>query len=204
MKNTIPEVDAYIEKAAKFAQPILKKIRRLFHKAFPKIDEAMKWSTPAFMHKGIVAGMAAFKQHVRFAFWKGKQMKDPKKIFEGIGDTEMGALVLRDVSELPPDDVLMLYIKEAVELNEQGVKSTKVKKKAVKKELAVPDDLAAALKKNKKAQATFDGFSPSHKREYIEWITEAKQEATRKKRLATAIEWLSEGKPRNWKYMKKW
>ena len=116
---------------------------------------------------------------------------------------EEGAIVWRDVKEMPADGVLVRYIKEAVALNEKGVKAPK-KKKTPAKKLAVPDYLMSALKKNKKALATFEGFSPTHRKEYVEWVTEAKREATRDKRLTTAVEWMAEGKPRNWKYMKEW
>jgi uncharacterized protein YdeI (YjbR/CyaY-like superfamily) len=201
MPSKSTEVDDYIASAAKFAQPILKKVRRLLHRACPSVDETMKWSAPHFDYKGVLAGMAAFKQHVRVGFWKGRLMSDPHKLFGSIGDTDYGALVLTDVSQLPEDEILMAYIREAVDLNERGVKSPKAKKPS-KPEAKVPDDLQAALNSNRKALATFEEFSPSHRREYVEWITEAKQQATRERRLAQAIAWMSQGKPRNWKYMK--
>lgn len=198
MPTYSPEVDAYIAKSPEYARPILDKIRKLFHKACPPIEETMKWNFPHFEHQGIVGSMAAFKRHVSFGFWKGGLLKDPHKLFAGVGSTVMSAFKLSAVADLPADKVLLAYIREAVALNEQGVKLPK--KPAAKKALVVPDDLLAALKKNKKAQATFEAFSYSNKKEYVEWITEAKQEATRQKRLATAILWLSEGKDRNWKY----
>jgi uncharacterized protein YdeI (YjbR/CyaY-like superfamily) len=196
-----PKVDAYIAKSAPFARPILTKIRSLFHKACPDIEETMKWSFPHFDYKGVVAGMAAFKEHVAYGFWKEKLLSDPEHLFDGEGDASMGRVKVRAASELPPDNVLLAYIREAVALNEQGVKVVKPKKPP-KKPLDTPDDLLTALRKNPKALATFEGFSPSHRREYIEWIVEAKQEGTRQKRLAQAVEWMAEGKPRNWKYMR--
>ena len=201
MKNHSPEFDAYIANSAEFARPILEKIRKLFHQACPEIEETMKWSFPHFEYKGIVGSMAAFKQHVGWGFWKAALLKDPHKLFTRMGDTSMGGAKVTDVSQLPSDKIVLGYIREAVTLNEQGVKAPAPKKK-LKGELEVPDYFMAALKKNKKALATFEAFSPSNKREYVEWVTEAKQEATREKRLATAIEWMAEGKPRNWKYMK--
>jgi uncharacterized protein YdeI (YjbR/CyaY-like superfamily) len=196
------EVHAYIARAADFARPILEKLRALFHKACPQIEETIKWGFPHFEYKGIVGSMAGFKRYVGFGFWKGKLLKDPHKLFGGVGNTAMNACELTNVADLPPDKVLLEYICEAVALNEQGVKVPASKKKP-KPALKVPDYFLAALRKNKKAQAVFEAFSPSNKREYVEWITEAKQEETRAKRLATAIEWMEEGKPRNWKYMKK-
>jgi uncharacterized protein YdeI (YjbR/CyaY-like superfamily) len=200
MKNHSAEFDAYIAKSAEFAQPILKKLRRLFHQACPSIEETIKWGFPHFEYRGI-GSMAAFKNHVSFGFWKAKLLSDSHKLLEGVGETSMGGARIKDVSELPSDQVLLAYIREAVALNEQGVR-VPAAPKAPKAELEIPDYFLAALRKNKKALATFKSFSPSHQREYVEWVTEAKQPATRDKRLATAIEWMAQGKPRNWKYMK--
>lgn len=204
MKNLSPEFDSYINKSAAFARPILKKIRSLFHQACPQIEETIKWGFPHFEYKGVVGSMAAFKQHASFGFWKGKLLSDPHTLFAVMGKTTMSMARLTDVSELPSDKILLAYIREAVALNEQGVKLPPRKKTARKKALEIPAELVKALKQNKEALATFEAFSPSNKRDYVEWITEAKQPETRVKRLATSIEWLSEGKPRNWKYMKKW
>ena len=205
MKNTSPKVDAYIEKSGDFAKPILTKLRKLVHKGCPGIEETIKWGAPHFEHDGILAGMAAFKKHVAFIFWKGKMLSDPLGLFEGVGTTSLAAIKATEVSELPPDKVLLQYIKEAVKLNQADGKprEPKSRKKATKK-LKVPDYLTAALKKHKKARATFEGFSQSNRNDYVEWVVEAKQEATRVKRLATAMEWMAKGKPRNWKYMKNW
>jgi uncharacterized protein YdeI (YjbR/CyaY-like superfamily) len=151
------------------------------------------------MYKGMLCSMASFKEHCAFGFWKGALVTGN----DSDGEKAMGQFGrLTKLSDLPAKKVLTGYVKKAMELNDQGVKSpTRSKPKGRPKEVVVPDDLAAALKRNKPALATFDGFSPSHKREYIEWITEAKTEATRNRRLETAIEWMAEGKPRNWKYM---
>lgn len=201
MPKTNPAFDAYIEKAAPFAQPILKKIRKAFHDADPEIEEVMKWSAPHFDHNGIVGSMAAFKEHVRWGFWKASLMKDPHHILEPLGDTSMSGSKVKTVDDLPSDKILREYIREAVQLNLDEVKVARPKREA-RPPAEMPDDLAAALKKNKTAAKFFDGFTQSQRREYIEWITEAKQAATREKRLAQAIEWIGEGKPRNWKYMK--
>lgn len=196
-------IDAYIAKAQPFAKPILKHLRELVHKAAPQIEENMKWSTPSFEYKGNVCGMAAFKEHVTFGFWKAAIMKDAKKFLEA--DAAWGHLGKnRKLSDLPSDKKIIAYIKEAVDLNEMGVKLPRTTKSGAKKpDLEAPDYMMKVLNKNKKALANFAALSPSHKREYIEWITEAKTDATREKRIATMIEWISEGKPRNWKYMKK-
>jgi uncharacterized protein YdeI (YjbR/CyaY-like superfamily) len=169
------------------------------HEACPEVKEDMKWSMPHFTYKGMFCGMASFKEHVTFGFWKGALVVDGNgRNAEAMG--QFGRIT--KVSDLPPKKVLMEYIKAAKKLNDDGVKSPTRSKPKPKKELPVPQDLSAALKRNKKAMATFDGFTPSHRREYVEWITQAKGEDTRKRRLDTAIEWMSEGKPRNWKYMK--
>jgi uncharacterized protein YdeI (YjbR/CyaY-like superfamily) len=197
MKN--PAVDAYIAKSADFARPILKRVRAAMHKACPQIEETIKWGVPHFEHLGVVASMAAFKQHASFGFWKQKLMDDPAGLFPAAGESSMGGRKFRSADELPPDAVLLRYIRAAVALNEAGVKVPKAAKPK-KPPPRLPADLAAALKKNPKARAIYDAFPPSHKREYVEWITEAKQEATRQRRLATAIEWMAQGKSRNWKY----
>lgn len=203
MENTSPEVDRYIENAAPFARPILERIRRAFHKAHPEITETMKWSFPHFEHKGVLGSMAAFKQHVSWGFWKAKLMDDPHGILEGsAGDTSMGGAKLKDVKDLPPEKVMIEYVKQAARLNEEGVKVERARPRPVGSAVDVPNDLQAALKKNAKARQTFDGFSSSQRREYAEWLTGARQETTRAKRLAQAIEWMAEGKPRHWKYIK--
>lgn len=194
-----PRFDAYIARSADFAKPILEYLREVVHEACPEVKEDMKWSMPHFMYKGMFCGMASFKEHVTFGFWKGALVADGNgRDAEAMG--QFGRIT--KVSDLPPKKVLMEYIKAAKKLNDDGVKSPARSKPKPKKALPVPQDLSAALKRNKKAMATFDGFTPSHRREYVEWITQAKGEDTRKRRLDTAIEWMSEGKPRNWKYMK--
>lgn len=197
MPNKDPRVDAYIEKSADFAKPILTHLRKLIHKASPKVSETVKWSMPAFEYKGLICNLAAFKEHCAFGFWKQSLLEKSAFATEKTAMGSFGRITSK--KDLPPDDVIIKLVQQAVELNENGVKVEK-KKSAAKKELVVPDYLAAALKKNKAAQKTFDNFPYSCKKEYVEWITEAKTEPTREKRLATTIEWLSEGKRRNWKY----
>jgi len=199
MASRDPRVDAYIAKSADFARPILAHLREVVHAACPDAEETMKWSFPHFQYKGLLCSMAAFKEHCAFGFWKSSLvMGEGTEAEKAMG--QFGRIT--KLSDLPSKKVLTGYIKKAMELNEAGVKSpTRSKPKAPRPELAVPDDLAAALGANPAARAAFDKFSPSHRREYIEWITEAKTPATRNRRLETAIEWIAEGKPRNWKYM---
>lgn len=202
MKNTDPRVDSYIKKSADFAKPILSHLREVIHKACPEVTETVKWGFPHFEYKGVICSMASFKAHCAFGFWKAAVMSDPEKILKTKQSAAMGQLGrISKLNDLPSDKILIEYIKEAVKLNEAGIKTVKVKK--VKKELDLPDYFVKSLKKNKKALSGFEAFSPSHKREYIEWITDAKTENTREKRMNTAIEWIAEGKSRNWKYMKK-
>jgi uncharacterized protein YdeI (YjbR/CyaY-like superfamily) len=194
-----PRVDAYIAKAGDFAKPILTRLRAAVHAECPDVEEAMKWSFPHFMYKGMLCSMASFKEHAAFGFWKGSLI---------LGDQSKNAVAmghlgrLTTVADLPTKPVLASYIKKAVALNDQGVKVERAPKRAAPKAVRVPADLAAGLKKNKPAQQTFAGFSPSHKREYIEWITEAKSAATRARRLQETLEWLADGKSRNWKYVR--
>ncbi len=196
-------VDSYIEKSAAFAQPVLKHLRQLIHKVCPEVEEKMKWSFPHFDYKGsMMCSMAAFKQHCAFGFWKAQLMRDPKKIFAG--EEAMGHLgQIKSLADLPSDKILTEYIKEAMRLNEEGIKLPARTSATAKKELKIPGYFKKALSKNKKALTTFEGFSYSHQKEYVEWVTGAKTEETRDRRLATAIEWLSEGKIKDWKYVRK-
>lgn len=188
-----PRIDAYIAKAPEFARPILKHLRAIVREGCPDVEETMKWSMPHFDYKGPLAGMAAFKAHCAFGFWKGSL------VVPGSGEAMGQFGRITKVADLPKDKVLVGYVKKAAKLNDEGVK-VKRPLKHPKKEIPMPADLAAALKKNAKARATFDGFRPSHQREYLEWITGAKAEATRVRRLGTAIDYMSKGKPLNWKY----
>ncbi|MEE1945353.1 YdeI/OmpD-associated family protein [Pedobacter sp. KR3-3] len=198
MKQFDERVDAYIEQSAGFAQPILKQLRAIIHEASPLINETIKWGFPHFDYKGTVCSMAAFKAHCAFGFWKTSLMKDPYQLFDE-KENAMGSLGrLTKLEDLPEAKILIEYTLEAIKLNEAGVK---VKKVIVPKAaIAMPADFAGLLAEHPRAQQQFEAFSPSHRREYLAWITEAKTEATKNKRMATAIEWLSEGKSRNWKY----
>ncbi len=198
MPQTDARIDAYIEKSNDFAKPVLTHLRKLIHGACPDVTETLKWSMPSFEYKGIVCGFAAFKEHCTFMFWKEALLKEVEfRVKNAMGSFGR----IRSLKDLPDDATLTKLVKEAVRLNEEGIKAPK-KAMAEKKPLVVPDVLLEALAQNEKAAETFDNFSASCKREYAEWIADAKTEATRDKRIATTIEWLSEGKRRNWKYEK--
>lgn len=198
MPNLDPRIDAYIDKSADFAQPILQRLRSLVHEACPQVEETIKWSAPSFGYAGgILCGMAAFKQHVSFGFWKHALVMGEGAERDGMGSFgKMAAL-----SDVPAKKVMVDLVRKAMLLNEQGVKAPVVRKTAGSRpQLEAPGDLLAALKKNRKAKTTFDGFSPSARREYVEWVIEAKREETRQRRIAQAVEWMAEGKQRHWKY----
>lgn len=226
--NLDPRVDAYIAKSAAFARPILAYLRELVHEACPNVQENIKWSMPSFEYNGMLCSMAAFKQHVAFGFWKHELVVGPdgatanakrvnksgaaknasrdagkadaapvSKGKSGNGMGEFGKV--RTIADLPARAKLLAYVRKAVKLNEEGVQAPRLVRKP-KPPAKVPDDLAAALRRNKTAATNFAAMSPSHQREYIEWIVEAKRPETREKRLATTIEWVGEGKSRNWKY----
>ena len=192
-------VDAYIAKSAAFARPILEHLRGLVHRACPEAVETMKWSFPHFDYKGMLCSMAAFKNHASFGFWKQALVieggEEPRDGMGSFGKLER-------IEDLPDDDLLIGYIHKAMQLNDDGVKSpARPKSEETPRELVVPDDLTALLADDPSALATFDKLSPIHMREYVDWIVEAKTQATRSKRLAKAVAWMAEGKPRNWKYL---
>jgi uncharacterized protein YdeI (YjbR/CyaY-like superfamily) len=193
-------VDVYIKKSAPFARPILKHLRSVVHTGCPAVQEAIKWQFPHFDYKGMICGMAAFKNHCSFGFWKAELVFGNHKTEEAA----MGQFGrITSMADLPSEKTLIRYVRKAAKLNEQGVKRP-VRGKPKKVALQVPDYFAAALEKNDKAKKTFATFSPSNKRDYVEWLTDAKRDETRGERLALSVRWLAEGKPRNWKYMPEW
>jgi uncharacterized protein YdeI (YjbR/CyaY-like superfamily) len=196
-------IDLYIFKSAEFAKPILLHLRELVHTACPDVEETIKWSFASFDYKGPMCSMASFKQHCAFGFWKASLMKDKALVVNAESESAMGHYgKITSLKDLPADKKIIAHIKEAMMLNEKGIKLPP-RKTNTKKEIVVPDYFLKVLKKNKNTFTTFESFSPSHKREYVEWITEAKTDETKNRRMETAIEWISEGKSRNWKYMKK-
>jgi hypothetical protein len=196
-----PRVDDYIARQQPFAKPVLAYIRDVVHEGCPDVKETIKWGVPSFEHHGILCGMAAFRAHLQFGFWK-HDLVVGKGAMDGMGFGKFSR-----IEELPSRTRLVAYVRKATKLNEQGVKAPWMEARAKKASrtrktpIAVPADFRAALAKTRKAKAVFDGFPPSHKREYLEWITEAKRDATRERRIAQAVEWIAEGKQRNWKYM---
>lgn len=202
MSTPDPRIDTYINKSAPFAQPIMRHIRRLVHKACPEVEETIKWGFPHFDYKGVMISMASFKEHCTLNFWKAG-------LIDGIAqqseeDSAMGQFGrITSISDLPGDEILLGYMREAKRLNDENIKLPQKPKDQTVKELIVPECLVEALKENPLAGETWDKFAFSHRKEYVNWITEARTDATRDKRLATAIEWLAEGKTQTWKYARK-
>lgn len=199
MPRTDPRVDAYIERARPFARPILLRLRALVHKACPQCEETVRWGFPHFDRDGPVCSMAAFKAHCAFGFWKADLLKDVDGSLERGDRTAMGQLGrIASLGDLPPARALDALIKQAANLNEAGIKVAC--KPTPPRRVPVPKAFMTALRAVPTALATFEALPPSHRREYIEWIVEAKQESTKARRITTAVQWLSEGKRRNWKY----
>ena len=199
MATRDPRIDAYIKKAQPFAKPILTHLRSVVHDACPGVQETLKWGVPHFDYKGIFCGMAAFKEHTTFGFWKGALLKDQLPNVDEKAMGQFGRITSMD--DLPSAPTLARIVKAAAKLNDDGVKVARMAK-AKKPPLKAPADLMSALARNKKALANFKAFPPGQQREYNEWIIEARQDATREKRIKTAVEWIAEGKIRNWKYVK--
>jgi uncharacterized protein YdeI (YjbR/CyaY-like superfamily) len=193
-----PRVDAYIARSAEYARPILSHLREIVHSACPDVEETLKWNAPHFMYRGMLAGMSAFKAHCAFGFWKGSLVTGGDGGLEAQAMGQFGRITSLD--DLPPKRVIAGFVKQAMKLNEEGVRTPK-RRKTPTPDPVMPAELAEALRKNPEARATFEAFSPSHRREYVDWIAEAKGEDTRQRRLANAIKWMAEGKARNWKYM---
>jgi uncharacterized protein YdeI (YjbR/CyaY-like superfamily) len=197
MSSRDPRVDAYIAKAAPFARPILDHLRDCVHAACPAAQETLKWRSPHFTYNDrLLCGMAAFKQHVAFGFWLGDLVAGTGRDEEAMG--QFGRIARLD--DLPSRRALGTLVKKAMGLTDAGVTRAPMRRGAPRPTAQAPDDLVAALAKHRKARETFERFSNSQRRDYIEWISEAKREATRAQRLATTLEWLAEGKSRNWKY----
>jgi uncharacterized protein YdeI (YjbR/CyaY-like superfamily) len=193
-----PRVDAYIDKAAPFARPILKRLRKIVHAGCTDVHETIKWGMPHFDHKGLLCGMAVFKNHCAFWFWK-RELILGKKSERGMA--QFGRL--KSTDDLPDEKRLIGYVRKAAALNEAGIKPRSRSKPKKKPPPTIPDYFKAALAKNAKARKTFEEFSPSQQKEYVQWVGEAKRDETRRQHLQMSILWLAEGKPRNWKYLRK-
>lgn len=195
-----PRVDAYIDKQRDFAKPILAHMRELVHTLCPDVEETIKWGCPFFAYAGApMCQIAAFKEHAALGFWKAALIEGVPPNANNGGESAGNFGRLTSVKDVPSRKVLAPLIKAAMKLNEDGVVVPK-KKPVSKPELDVPAELRSAFAKNAKAKTAFEKFPPSHRREYVEWIVEAKREETRAKRVAQAIEWMADGKSRNWKY----
>ena len=200
MSERIAAVDTYIEQARPFAKPILVHLRDVVHAACPQVEESMKWSFPNFGYKGMLCNMAAFKEHVAFGFWKHALLAEQADLPGGLSRDAMGSFGrITSLSDLPPKRQLVALVRLAMKLNDEGVKAPR-RQPGTKAAIRPPAAFTRALRANRKAASAFAAFPPGHRREYLEWITEAKTDATRDRRIATAIEWIAEGKPRNWKY----
>lgn len=202
-----PRIDAYLETVPDFARPILERVRKAFHRGCPEVEETMRWSRPSFSHHGILGSMSAFKAHVSWGFWRGKQLDDPEGLFEQVGDSEMCWHKVTRLADLPNLQTLTRYVKAAAALNADLATTNSPAKKQRKKKAAgkqarprVPQDLATALAAAPEAMAFYSSLTAAQQREYVSWITEAKRDATRQRRLETTVTWLGEGKRRNWKY----
>ena len=200
MGTTDPRVDAYIAKSAPFARPILTHIRKAVHTGCPDVEETMKWRFPHFGYKGMLCSMASFKAHCAFGFWKGSLLKD--SVGSASSDAAMGQFGrITSIDDLPASKRLVALVREATALNDQGVKV--VRRETRKAAPIIPADFMKLLRGNKKALAAFIASSPSHQREYLDWFSEARTVETRERRMTLALEWIAEGKGRNWKYEKR-
>ena len=198
MPTIDPRIDAYIAASPAFAQPILTHLRDIVHAACPEVEETMKWSRPHFQYQGMLCQISAFKEHCAMGFWKGALLFPELTEKEAMG--HLGRIT--SLKDLPPKKVIAGYVKQAMRLNADGVQTPARAAPKAPRPLTVPDYFLAALADNKPAKASFEGGSTSFKREYVDWLEEAKTDATRLRRMAQALEWLAEGKARNWKYEK--
>jgi uncharacterized protein YdeI (YjbR/CyaY-like superfamily) len=202
MGRTDRRVDAYILRSAEFARPILRYVRGVVHDGCPEVEETIKWGFPHFVHHGILCSMASFKAHCALTFWKGKVLAERVPGMPGATGEAMGQFGrLTAIRDLPSRTVLLRLVREASRLNEGGIKAP-ARPRPATKAVRAPADLLAALRNSPEARAGWDSLTPGQKREYIEWITEAKRDETRRRRLATAVEWMAEGRIRNWKYVR--
>ncbi|MFY8020972.1 MAG: YdeI/OmpD-associated family protein [Bacteroidia bacterium] len=198
-----PKIDMYIEQAQEFAKPILSYIRELIHEACPGVKESIKWGMPAFDYKGPLIVMGSFKKHLAINFWKAQLMADSEKVFVHAGES-MGTLgKISSMNQLPPREILLAYLYEAIDLNENGIKIDKPKNTEKPKEIPIPNDLLQALNASPMAMNNFQEMSVSRRNEYINWVIEAKREVTRIARIEKTVLQVLENKSRDWKYLKK-
>jgi hypothetical protein len=195
-----PRIDAYIARAPVFARPVLRRLRALVRRACPGAAETIKWGFPHFEYQGILCSMAAFQRHCAFGFWKGRLLADASGALASSGDA-MGHLGrITGLEDLPSDAVLIRLIRQAARLNEDGVSAPRAPRKPAAAPLRIPAPFREALRKNPAAAAAFRSLPPSHRKEYIAWIAEAKRPETKEKRIATSVQWLALGRSLNWRY----
>lgn len=202
-----PQLDEYQDAASEFAKPIMAHLRKLLHRQCPEVVETIKWGIPHFDYKGeMLCTFAAYKNHCSFGFWKESLMSDPRlKANPDLKAIKRFMGKLTSLSDLPPDSEMIVFIKEAMALNETGVKlaSRRDDKSAKAVEIVVPDAFAEQLSRHARANEVFQSKSPSFRKEYVAWIVDAKTDQTRQKRIAESLEWIAQGKGRFWKYEKK-
>lgn len=185
------EVLKYIEQMPDFAQKICKKLRSIILKADPAIREDWKWG-PNYNCNGMVCGYGGFTQHVKFTFFNGSEMKDPKHIFNHCVNNEFSrSIKYTDVLQID-EKTLTSYIRESIEINKNGFKRI-VKNKTVE----LPEFLEKRIRKNKAAFTFFDNLSYGYKKDYVEWVTTAKREETRDERIEKLIKKCEMGKKMN-------
>ncbi len=203
MSNFNPKVDEYIAKSEDFAKPILEHLRQLIHETCPEVEEIMKWGIPHLDYKGdMMCILASYKKHCSFSLYKAELMTDPRIIQSVSAGQKMGYMdKIKSLEDLPTEDILVGYIKEAMVLNEKGIKKSKPKTEAPK-EIEMPDYFSEKLAENPEIKEIFEAKSPSFRKDYLVWIIDAKTEATRQKRIEESLEWIAEGKGRFWKYNK--
>ncbi|WPU95271.1 YdeI/OmpD-associated family protein [Mucilaginibacter sabulilitoris] len=203
MKNFDPKVDEYIATSADFAKPVLEHWRQLIHDNCPDVVEAIKWGFPHFDYKGdFMCVIASYKNHCSFTFLKAELMNDARlKDSKTLKPIQRFLGKVTKLSDLPPDEEFIGMLKEAMVLNEKGIK-VMAPKSDKPKVLEMPDYFSEKLAGNAKAKAVFESKSDSFRKDYIIWISDAKTDATRQKRMEEAIEWIAEGKGRFWKYEK--
>lgn len=192
-----PRVDDYIDQLDEVVAERVRTLREAFHRGCPELQETIKWGVPHFEHHGLLGGIAAFKHHIGLGFWRGASMQDPAGLFDGAGRATISQIKLPHDQPLPRTRVLVAYVREAAALNEAGEESARRRRKPAPK---VPPILAERLDATPGARANFETLTPSQQRDYIDWITGAKREATRERRLEQALMLIAEGKDRNWKY----
>jgi len=196
-QNASKLIDEAFSKFTGFQKEYCNHLRKLIHKAMPDVKEDWKWG-PNFNVNGMVCGVWGFKDHVKLVFFKGSAMKDTYKLFNQGKENEGNRSINFSSADKIDDKKIIEYLKEAAEINRKGIK-------LVKKEIKVvmPAILVKALNKDKASKTYFESLAPSHRRDYADYISQAKQEETQLRRLDKVMEMLTDKRTLNDKYMKK-